>query len=390
MSIKLKDKNSNEQLFQEALKDLDSYDFNKYISSVSKLADKKNGPRINYLLGHSYYDLYEVEKEKRYLDIALEYLLLAVKKNYPFAYLPLINYYRINGKNKELFKLINDGAKLNEVHSLLMLGEYHYQLYSSKSNSKELVKTRMFYEQTLSSLYDILNSYDKDVRYKEFVRLSFASGIDEIKQLIGYTAGKLMRAYGYIDNYNDFDRFKQLYDQVLRFGSSVDVFNASKFYFACIVDDTFGLKDLINLNQGIERVENSYRNLPEDEITEDIKEWYNQSWKYYNDLYEGELERYQAKLNISYTSFNNIADDDYSGVDLIKKWADSTQDKHRVHVETTIEMDNINYNVNDNGEILNEYGGSTGLRLDKDSKKVYDSKMNVIGWFDSTGIFHKY
>ena len=142
------------------------------------------------------------------------------------------------------------------------------------------------------------------------------------------------------------------------------------------------------MNAVLTTVNDAYAELDEEQ-QENSREGYDAVWEQYDEFYDYEMERLEALGNMEvYTSPDYAKQDSLLSdfVDAVQHWANTPKPK----TTFTVTVDNNEYQLNDLGEMVDEYGQRNGLRVDTTSKRVYNSKNDAVGYFDSFGYFHKY
>lgn len=204
----------------------------------------------------------------------------------------------------------------------------------------------------------------------------------------GFAFQMLMFVYSDLDVKANVQKYIAAYANAQKYGNASVRYKTAAVRATDCINNVMGMHSLKTVNAVLNTAKAAFAELDEAQ-QENSREGYDAMWEQYDEFYDYEMERLEALGNMEVTTSPDYAKQDSllsDFVDAVQHWANTPTPKTKY----TVTVDNKEYQLNDLGEMVDEYGQRNGLRVDTTSKRVYDSKNDAVGYFDSFGCFHKY
>lgn len=331
--------------------------------------------------------LYADEPEPgEYKDDILPLLNAAEKAKYPLAPGIKTDYISALDDPGLLYSVIRK-SKFESPQSLYCEAGFFAGLEEFKGVKKNLLKAAECFEKSAQT-------------YLEYER-AYRGGCNELSDIIvcyrnpefftsqaAYAYQMLMYVYAEINVKANVPKYISAYENAQKYGNFVVIYKTAATRATDCMNNVMGMHSLKTVNAVLKTANEAYSRLNESQ-KQRLEENYNALWELYDEFYEYETERLKAVGNTEVYTTSDYARQDSLFSDFanaVQHWSSTQQAK----TEYTVTVDNKKYKLNDLGEMVDEYGQRTGLRVDVTSKRVYNSSNDAVGFFDSFGEFHKY
>ncbi len=351
---------------------------------VSECADG-GSPRALFIEACLLYG--DENKTGEYKDEILAALGKAEKAKYPLAGGMKIDYVSAYADPDELYEVIRK-TKGESPQSLYCMGGFFAGIDAPRGIKKNYDKAAEYFERSAEAYLQYDKAYRDGCRELADIALCYGNP-DFFTSQAAYAYQMLMYVYSVIDSKANLRKYTDAYEKAQFYGNATVAYKTAASYATDCMDNVMGMHSLKTVNSLLDTAKKAWERL-NDAQRERLNENYDSLWEKYDEFYEYEMRRLQEIGNMEIHTSADYAKQDSLLSDFasaVKRWSEN---RGGCETEYSVTIDGKKYGLNEFGEIVDEYGQGNGLRVDTTSRKVYDTKNDAVGFFDSFGEFHKY
>ncbi|MDE6274161.1 MAG: hypothetical protein K2L87_03830 [Clostridiales bacterium] len=320
-------------------------------------------------------------------DEILPLLDAAIKEKYPLAYGMKVDYLLAFEDSDLLYNAIRK-CKIETPQALYYEGGFWARLCDPpKGLKKNLSKAIACFERSAQLYLEYDRAYRAGCTELSDIIVCFRNP-DFFTSQAAYAYQMLMYVYADMDAKENVPRYIAAYDNAQRYGNLIVQYKTASTRATDCMNNVLGMHSLKTVNAVLKTAKAAYAQLDEAQ-QERLQENYDELWALYDEFYDYEMQRLEEIGNMEvYTSPDYARQDSLLSdfANAVQQWSETRQ----AATEYTVKVGNKTYRLNEHGEMVDEYGQGNGLHVDTTSRKVYDSKNDAVGFFDSFGEFHKY
>ena len=345
---------------------------------------EQGSPRAKFIEASFLY-LDEPEAGEYKYDI-LAALDAAEKAKYPLAGGMKIEYISTLDNPELLYKTIRQ-TKGESPQSLYYEAGFFAGIDAPAGVKENLAKAAEYFERSARMYLEYDRIYRAGCRELSDIAICYRNP-DYFTEQAAYAYQMLLYVYAEMDVKANVQKYVEAYEKAQQYGNFVVIYKTAATRATDCMHNVMGMHSLKTVNAVLKTAKEAYAQLTEAQ-RDRLKNNYESLWAQYDTFYDSEMQRLEALGNMEvYTSPDYARQDSLMSdfANAVRQWSETRPEKESY----TVTIGNDTFTLNDLGEMVDRYGQSNGLRVDTTSKKVYDSRNNAVGFFDSFGEYHKY